>query len=222
MKALRIMPLLLLAAWASAQEKPYRQSSPLDKDYQSKVKNLLKVDEQRISETASFELYKEKESEDDGPEWNYAAIIRIGDSYAPVELGINHKVKVEDISAMDGTSEIIITTGCFSDAGCMEKTLIISIHQDRSFTITDFDQSALPPQVNELYETYGIQRSNYPESLYAKDLANIRKAGEFALVYDDYDEKSRKCFLTIQSFKKSTKGFMKGSFTKRISKTCAG
>ncbi len=80
-------------------------------------------------------MYKEKEevSEDYISEWRYESIIRINDYYVKLTLGDEFEINVQDIVGNDNVKEIVINTGCFSDAGCLGEIAIIRLFGNQPF-----------------------------------------------------------------------------------------
>lgn len=200
-----------------SQTIPYLESIPLNDEYYSNIKNLIKVNQGTLNGN-DFELFKEQESFEDGPEWNYSAILRIESQYFPIQLGIEHSIEVADISNNDSIQELIIKSGCFSDAGCLETVSIIQQNGDQKYTLTNFGEIWLANGYEGLY----LEEKQYPKSKFEKDLNEVKKAGEFLIVEFYYDENSGTCYNIFNSVKKLPKGFEKGFFMKKISVVCAG
>jgi hypothetical protein len=195
----------------------YLESISLNDEYYSKIKYLLNIYQGTLN-GHDYELFKEQESTEDGPEWNYSAILRIGGQYFPIQLGIGHSIEVADISNNDGIQELIIKSGCFSDAGCLETVSIVQQNGDQKYTLTNFGEVWLANNYEGLY----LEEEQYPKSTFEKDLNEVKKAGEFLIVELFYDENSGTCYLVFNSVKKSLKGFEKGRFIKKIKVICAG
>jgi hypothetical protein len=200
-----------------SQAIPYSESIPLNDEYYSKIKYLLNIHKGTLN-GYDYELFKEQESTEDGPEWNYSAILRIGRQYFPIQLGIGHSIEVADISNNDSIQELIIKSGCFSDAGCLETVSIIQQNENLSFSYTNFGEVVLSSE----YEILDLLDEQYQKVEFDKDFSEIKKVGEFLIMEFFYDENNGSCYKIFNSVKKLPKGFEKGFFTKKISVVCAG
>jgi hypothetical protein len=200
-----------------SQSIPYSESIPLNDEYYSKIKYLLNIHQGTLN-GYDYELFKEQESTEDGPEWNYSAILRIGRQYFPIQLGIEHTIEVADISNNDSIQELIIKSGCFSDAGCLETVSIIQQNEDQKYILTNFGEIGLVNNYDGIY----LEEQQYPKSTFEKDLNEVKKIGEFMIVEFFFEENSSTCYKIFNSMKKSLRGFEKGNFTKKINVICAG
>ena len=129
-----------------------------------------------------------------------------------MQLGIGHKVIIADIAGTDNLPEIIINSGCFSDAGCLEKVYIIRILSKELVTISDFGEVSIATEDN----------NQYNQNLLLADLREQKKVGKFIVCDNIYDEITSNCFLTFDSFEFSAFGFKKSNFHKKIKTECVG
>lgn len=208
---------LFLFGALDAQDIKYKTAKPIDEIFYLQIKKLKKSNVITIGGNLTFELYKEREKETDGPEWNYNAIIKIGNFYLPLKLGSGHKLYLSNLGSKAAPQPIILSTGCFSDAGCLEKQIVIMPFREEAFTATDFGIATYVPgeQIDYLFDR------SYTKSQYNKDMEMINSNEEIAMLYYVYP-KNGKCYHLIKSYKKTKKGFTKGSFSKKIPTICAG
>lgn len=205
---------VLFSQSSSAMEIPYEKFKVQDNDYFPNLSLLLR-DQKSIATnfgSINFSLLKEEEKEEDGPEWDYAATILVGNNYFNLQLGISHKVIIADIAGTDNLPEIIINSGCFSDGGCMEKVYIIRILSKELITISDFGEVTMATEENNPYK----------QNLFLADLREQKKLGKFIVCGNIYDELTSNCYLTFDSFEFSKFGFKKSNFHKKIKTECAG
>ena len=172
--------------------------------FEEAIKSLKRIENKTINETMIFELYKQGGNQE-GPEWDFKAVIRLGDYYLPIRLGVNHSIKIQDLVSNDNMQEIIIDTGCFSDAGCLDKTMVLRTFKRRPFTLTDFGY------FSGVYQTY-IHLDDYSFPGYKQKLGAVLDSKELIIINQD----------VIQSYKPYKLGFSKGSFIKKITTELAG
>lgn len=185
-------------------------SKSVKDQFTESIKGLKRIESRTINDTILFEVYKQGGNED-GPEWDFKAIIRIGDYYLPIRLGIDHSIKIQDLVYNDDMQEIIINTGCFSDAGCLDKRMVIRTFKRRAFTLTDFGEGS------NIYLTYkDLDGYSFPG--YREKLGSVLDSKELIIINRDYYNGQ----LVIQSYKPYKVGFAKGAFTKKISIEIAG
>lgn len=178
--------------------------------FEKAIKGLKRIENKTINETMIFELYKQGGNQD-GPEWDFKAVIRIGDYYLPIRLGVDHSIKIQDLIYSDNMQEIIINTGCFSDAGCLDKIIIIRTFKKRPFTLTDFGEGS------NIYFTHkDLDGYSFPG--YKQKLGSVLDSKELIIINRDYNKSQ----LVIQSYKPYKVGFSKGSFVKKITVELAG
>jgi hypothetical protein len=189
---------------------PFQTSKELDAVFFRKNKELKKVYEKSVSmlppeDPFTIELYMQEESPDDGPEWDYKAILRIGDYYYPLRLGTGHSVSIVDIKGTKGPEKIlVIATGCFSDAGCMDLTYVIRVFSDQPFTITEFD--------GELLER--------KKAMSVADYKRLKSQGALLMHFYLYIG-TEDCALEDSAFEFNGRGFRK-IWNKREKVECAG
>lgn len=223
MKKIVFLFLFALTATISfGQELKYELAQPLNETFRKSIAGLNFVSSDKVNGASSVEVYKETESEEDGPEWSYQTFITIDDYFFNSNFGFGHSVKIQDIAGNDNNQEVIIGTGCYSDGGCMERFLVIRNFQNKPFSITDFGEAKIITSADEFYDDLGISETRYPRSVAQTDLQNAKKAGEFIVVSNGYDEKMGKCYFSLRSYKLSTTGFTKGVLSKKITSVCAG
>jgi len=182
----------------------------LDAVFSRERKKLKKVYGKNVSMLPSadpftIELYKQKESPSDGPEWDYKAILRIGDYYYSLGLGTGHTVSLVDVKGNTGPEKILVLyTGCFSDAGCMGSTYAIRAFSDQPFTLTEFDGELL-------------KRKN---AMSVSDYNRLKSQGALLMHFYRYTETAG-CFLEDSAFMYGGRGFKK-IWNKRKDVECAG
>lgn len=182
-------------------------SKSVKEGFENEIKGLKKIESQTINGNVKFELYKQGGNQE-GPEWNFKAVIRIGDYYLPIRLGIDHSIRIQDLVYNDKMQEIIINTGCFSDAGCLDKSLVVRTFKMRPFTLTDFGESNIYFTDKDLYGY------SFPE--YKQKLEDVLESKQLVVInFDD-------SHLVMQSFIPYKMGFAKGSFTKKVTVEIAG
>jgi hypothetical protein len=223
MKKTVFLFLFTLAAKASfGQELKFELAQSVDETFRNSISVLNFVSSNDLNGGPSVEVYKEAESEEDGPEWSYQTFIKIDTYFFNSNFGLAHSIKIQDIAGNDNVLEVAIRTGCYSDGGCGEKLLIIRTFANQPFSITDFGESTIVSNIDELYDEYGVSESKYTRAAAQTDLQNAQKNGEFVTISSSYDNNSGKCYFVIKSFKLSTNGFAKGTLSKKISSECAG
>ncbi len=178
--------------------------------FEEAIKGLKRIENKTINENMIFELYKQGGNQD-GPEWNFKAVIRIGDYYLPIRLGVNHSIKIQDLIDNDNMQEIIINTGCFSDGGCLDKTMVIRTFKRRQFTLTDFREGS-----NVYFTSKDLDGYSFPG--YKQKLGSVLGSKELIIINRDYNNGK----LVIQSYKPYKVGFAKGAFTKKLKVELAG
>ena len=189
---------------------PFQSSKQLDAVFLREKTKLNKVYGQNISMLPSanpfpVELYKQKESASDGPDWDYKAILRIGDYYYPLRLGNGHTVTLVDAKGNLGPERMIVLyTGCFSDAGCMGSTHAIRVFSDQPFTLTKFDGELLKRK----------------DAMSVSDYDRLKGQGALLMHFYRYTE-TEGCFLEDSAFLSSGRGFER-IWTKRENVECAG
>lgn len=189
---------------------PFQISKQLDSGFSHKATKLEKVYGRDVSMLPSkdlftVELYKEKESPSDGPEWDYKAIVRVGDYYYPLALGAGHTVSVVDVKGNQGLEKVlVIATGCFTDAGCEELTYVIRVFADQPFTLTKFDGVLLERK----------------KAISAADFERLRSQGVLLMHFYTYIE-TEGCALEDSAFEFNGRGFRK-IWNKREKVECAG
>jgi hypothetical protein len=206
---------VLFSQSSSAIEVSHEKFKLRENDYVDKIRNLKLSDQKSVSTSfgsINFSLLKEEEHEEDGPEWDYAAILTLNNHYFNLQLGIGHKVIIEDIAGTDNLPEIIINSGCFSDGGCMEKVYIIRILSKELITISDFGEVSMATEENNPYN----------QNLFLDDLREQKKLGKFIVCGNIYDEITSNCYLTFESYEFSAFGFKKSNFHKKIKIECVG
>jgi len=187
----------------------YINSKNINDGFGEAIKGLKRIENKKINEMMIFELYKQQGNQE-GPEWEFKAVIRIGDYYLPIILGIDHSIKIQDLVYNDNMQEIIINTGCFSDAGCLDKRMIVRTFKMRPFTLTDFDAS-------EVYLTEkDLDGYSFPGD--KEKLSAVLNSKELIIITRDYKSSQ----LVIQSYKPYKLGFAKGSLTKKLKVELAG
>jgi hypothetical protein len=188
----------------------FMTSKNIKNGFKEAINGLKRIEYKTINETMIFELYKEVGNQE-GSEWAFKAVIRVGDYYLPIRLGVNHRIKIQDLVYNDKMQEIIINTGCFSDAGCMDKRMVVRTFKKRPCTLTDFGQGS------NVYFTYkDLDGYSFPGD--KQKLAAVLDSKEIIIINRDYKNGQ----LVIQSYKPYKVGFAKGSFTKRMTIELAG
>ncbi|MFN5910692.1 MAG: hypothetical protein ACK45H_05080 [Bacteroidota bacterium] len=185
-------------------------SKSIEHGYQEAIIGMKRTEKKIINVNTVFEIHKQAGNED-GPEWEFKAVVRIGEYYLPIRLGIDHSIQIQDLVYDDNMQEIIINTGCFSDAGCLDKRMVIRTFKTRPFTLTDFGESSTIYFASEDLDGY-----SFPG--YKEKLKSVLDSRELIIVKRDYINSQ----LVIQSFKPYKTGFAKGSFTKKITVELAG
>jgi hypothetical protein len=214
--------LCLLSNGIIGQEIPHKTAQPLNATFNSNIAGLSNVSTTNLAGTSKVEIYKQEDSEEDGPEWSYPTFIKIDNYSFNAKFGIGHSINALDIAGNDNLIEVAIRTGCYSDGGCGEKLLIIRTFSNQPFSITDFGEAKIITSADEFYDDLGISESKYPRSVAQADLQNAKKAGEFIVVSNGYDEKKGTCYFSVRSYKLSTTGFTRGVLSKKITAVCAG
>ena len=223
MKKTVFLFLFTLAAKASfGQELKYELARSVDETFRNSISVLNFVSSNNLNGGSSVEVYKETESEEDGPDWSYQTFITIDDYFFNSNFGLSHSIKIQDLAGNDNNQEVILGTGCYSDGGCMERFLIVRNFQNKPFSITDFGEAKIITSADEFYDDLGISETKYPKSVAQTDLQTAKKSGEFIVVSNGYDEKTGKCYFSLRSYKLSTTGFTKGVLSKKITTECAG
>ncbi|MFN6040216.1 MAG: hypothetical protein ACK452_17220, partial [Bacteroidota bacterium] len=113
--------------------------------------------------------------------------------------------------------EIIIETGCFSDAGCFNELIVIRYSKGESFTLKNLGNA------NLINSSSDIDENSFDKTLIEKDLSLLHKQGEF--VFSSYcsDSKTKKCYILLRSIKPFKKGFSNGTYLKKSKQfECAG
>jgi len=184
-------------------------SNSIKDGFEESIKGLKRIENKTINETMIFEIYKQG-GKQDGPGWDFKAVIRIGDYYLPIRLGDDHSIKIQDLIYSDNMQEIIINTGCFSDAGCLDKRMVIRTFKRRPFTLTDFGEGS-----NVYFTHKDLDGYSFPG--YKQKLGSVFFK-ELIIINRDYNTGQ----LVIQSYKPYKVGFSKGSFVKKITVELAG
>ncbi|MCX6166448.1 MAG: hypothetical protein NT021_00460 [Sphingobacteriales bacterium] len=179
--------------------------------FEDAIKGLKRIENKTINETMVFELYKEGGYQE-GPEWDFKAVVRIGDYYLPIHLGDDHSIKIQDLVYDDNMQEIIINTGCFTDAGCSDKRMVVRTFKKRPFTLTDFGE------YSNVYLTYKDLDGYYSITGYKEKLGAVLDSKELIIISSDYATSQ----IIIQSYIPYKTGFAKGSFIKKIKVELAG
>jgi hypothetical protein len=213
---------VLTSTISFGQELKYELAQSLNETFRKSIGGLNFVSSDNLNGGSSVEVYKETESEEDGPEWSYQTFITIDDYFFNSNFGLAHSIRIQDIAGNDNNQEVILGTGCYSDGGCMERFLVIRNFQNKPFSITDFGEAKIITSADEFYDDLGISETKYPKSVAQTDLQAAKKAGEFIVVSNGYDEKKGTCYFSLRSYKLSTTGFTKGVLSKKITTVCAG
>jgi hypothetical protein len=219
---LSIALLVILSNIIFGQELAFKKALPINATFNSNIANLNIVSTTNITGTSKVEIFKEEDNEEDGPEWSYPTFIKVDNYSFSTKFGLGHSIKIQDIAGNDNNQEVIIGTGCYSDGGCMERFLVIRNFQNKPFSITDFGEAKIITSADEYYDDLGISETRYPRSVAQTDLQAAKKAGEFIVVSNGYDEKKGTCYFSLRSYKLSTNGFTKGVLSKKITTVCAG
>jgi hypothetical protein len=219
---LSIALLVILSNIIFGQELAFKKALPINATFNSNIANLNIVSTTNITGTSKVEIFKEEDNEEDGPEWSYPTFIKVDNYSFSTKFGLGHSIKIQDIAGNDNNQEVIIATGCYSDGGCGEKLLIIRTFSNLPFSITDFGEAKIIISADEYYDDLGISETRYPRSVAQTDLQAAKKAGEFIVVSNGYDEKKGTCYFSLRSYKLSTNGFTKGVLSKKITTVCAG
>lgn len=184
-------------------------SNSIKDGFEKAIKGLKRIENKTINETMIFELYKQSGNQE-GPEWEFKGVIRIGEYYLPIRLGVDHSIKIQDLVYDDNMQEIIINTGCYSDAGCLDKRMVVRTFKMRPFTLTDFGFS------NVYFTEKDLDGYSFPG--YKQKLGAVLDSKELIIINRDYNNSQ----LVIQSYKPYKVGFSKGSFVKKITVELAG
>lgn len=133
------------------QEWPYELGKPLDSRFYDQIKDM-EVKES-ISNKFGFttlKLYFNNENnfpkemldeEYEDIEQEHDAIIQINGYYYQFKLAMKlengkyYNMKILDIAGIEKRNEIIIETGCYSPAGCLNETLVIFNHKSGPISI---------------------------------------------------------------------------------------
>ena len=65
--------------------------------FEDAIKGLKRIENKTINETMVFELYKQGGGNQDDTEWDFKAVVRIGDYYLPIHLGDDHSIKIQNL-----------------------------------------------------------------------------------------------------------------------------
>jgi hypothetical protein len=158
------------------------------------------------------------------------SVIRIDNFYYLLTAEVA-EIKITDLAGNDQNLEIIINTGCFTNAGCLDNTLVIRTFPETPFTITNFGEMVNitnhSSDIKILKPNYDGNQSNlyYEESLFKIDVERLRKKGEFILIADGGDCASLKsdiCCKYLESHIISKKGFRKSTYRKILKTHCVG
>jgi hypothetical protein len=189
---------------------PFQTSINIKNGFEKAIKGMKKMEDKTINGNTVFQIFKEI-GNTDGPEWDYKSVIRIGDYYLPVHLGIDHSVLVLNAVYNDKMQEVMLNTGCFSDAGCLNNTMILRTFEKEPFTLTDFGSNATFYRTTKDFDSYYYLVDH-------QKLQKVLDSGELVIIDRDYIHS----LLVVQSYIPYERGFAKGIFTQKLKVELAG
>lgn len=146
---------------------------------------------------------------DNGTEFEHKGFLQIDGYYFELSLGavdwetMNYDLEIKDIAGADNKPEILLNSGCFSDAGCLDKSYLIITHEQEPFTVLDLE---VPVDVDPYGEEGEVVITN-----------------EMYWIEDNDETNNSECYIIKESYRLTRYSLIKtNSYLERKKIECAG
>jgi sporulation protein YlmC with PRC-barrel domain len=187
-------------------EWPYELGKPLDQ-YFNKTTRVYKLNHSIFNENEYrvVKLFVEDNKHHEGAtELEFDAILQINDKYLNIKLGLpsgengKYEIYFSDVVGVKKRRELILNSGCFSQAGCLSIQYMFFNHSSGEL-------SAIKIDGYDSFERLGSE-------------------GEMMVIHNNYfDQKTSNCYQIYQSYKLSKNSIIKTKTRyKKVIMDCVG